>query len=1021
MIQLSRAEAGSGRSVAGRRLGRRGLTPISSMVVVVVVLALVGVSAYGIMGGFSPAPTPSCQPSNSPGCNSFLNVHDLTVVVPFQSVQQGTPVPFTVTLPSGESASSYSYAFGDGTPVNHSSSPTMNHAFAHPGVYLVGVQALVQGTYHDNYHNLIQIKVNPSFAADANQSLPGISGSVAANSTSSPSSPPTAVLQPGQTVTLSAQYTNSPSNPSYVEVPPSVNLSAAAGATVVGKTLLSTNVTESLRFANPGTYTVTMVGGSTLTNSSNPTHPSVYQNFTWTVFVAEPTYHAGILGAANPRSPHPGTILVYELAPGGARTEDPAIAYDTVSAEPIQNIYQTLISYNGSDVGPTYQSFVPVLATCVPGSPQCLQQYGSSLINGTNYTFVISSAPQFYDPQTQNHWGVYPSDVVFSIARTLGFSTLPCVSCNNGWILGQSLLFSGNATWDTIHESYNNTPQGILDSMTVNGSLCPSEAMASEHGCVTFNADGQHRAWPYFLELIADELGGSIVPCGWFSAQAQDAGIPYWTAGNSTGNGDHPCQMPGVTAGGTTWGRPVSQIPYQGWDQWETIGSGDTGRYGGKVQYNMVGSGPYFMAQYEVGLSYELQANPDYASNPDCTWSGCYPAAGSYAKLIEVTWETDPTQGEQALASGVADFASVPSTDLSLLLQLISEGKVNAISAPTLNLGFIAFTMSFNLQGAERISTQPVTVQSDFLGYLGMRQFLVHSYPYATIQQTINTKDGIQLGFNYGGAIPQFMGNYYPTNIAWPSGDPCTDASNPSCAAYWWNSMHDPTSPYFDPQVLSCSSGNPCEFPLIGQTGNPEGDIVNALWVKWISQLSGGAIVATPVDLNFATIVTDSTSSSPGQNPLPMYGLGWAPDYPDPTDYVQPLYLANSTYTYSDAVAQSLFQSQFGTGCPAPASDYSYYANLTTPVSQACQAVAYKAMLNVLGQAAYTPAGPLRAQLYDEAEKIANQLALYLYTSQANAFSSAAAWININSINENVTTGAGGIASYFSITGNGVA
>ena len=75
-------------------------------------------------------------------------------------------------------------------------------------------------------------------------------------------------------------------------------------------------------------------------------------------------------------SPHPGTIMAFEDAPGGARTEDPAIAYDTVSYEPILNVYQPLITYNGSTVGPSWQAFVPSLATCVPGSPQCQALYG---------------------------------------------------------------------------------------------------------------------------------------------------------------------------------------------------------------------------------------------------------------------------------------------------------------------------------------------------------------------------------------------------------------------------------------------------------------------------------------------------------------------------------------------------------------------------------------------------------------------------------------------------------------------
>ena len=97
------------------------------------------------------------------------------------------------------------------------------------------------------------------------------------------------------------------------------------------------------------------------------------------------------------------------MPPGEARREDPAIDYESVGYEPILNVYQTLVSYNGSLTGPTYQSFVPELATCVPGSPACSALYsGNNLINGVNYTFVINSKSQFYDPRDGQPLGRLP-------------------------------------------------------------------------------------------------------------------------------------------------------------------------------------------------------------------------------------------------------------------------------------------------------------------------------------------------------------------------------------------------------------------------------------------------------------------------------------------------------------------------------------------------------------------------------------------------------------------------------------
>ncbi|HEV2230851.1 MAG TPA: hypothetical protein VGS18_01530, partial [Thermoplasmata archaeon] len=303
-----------------------------------------------------------------------------------------------------------------------------------------------------------------------------------------------------------------------------------------------------------------------------------------------------------------------------------------------------------------------------------------------------------------------------------------------------------------------------------------------------------------------------------------------------------------------------------------------------------------------------------------------------------------------------------------------------------------------------------------FFSYLGVREFFSRAYPYTTIQDTINTKDGIQLSFPEGGAIPQFMGNFYPSNIPWPSKDPCQDKTDPSCPAYWWSQMQDPSSPYYDQEVTRCSAGNPCQLPLFGQTGNPTGDQINSIWSSELATLSGGALKVSPVDLNFVDIV-NAQSSVAGSNPLPLYGLGWAPDYPDPTDYVVPLYASNSTYTAGDAVAQSLEQTQFAQGCAYGPKDFQHWSNVTA-IPQSCQGVAYRALNAALGTAAYEANLTKRIQYYDQAEMIAYNLCLYLYSGQGNAIPNFSSWVDINSVNTNVMTG--GDATWYSLTGNGV-
>jgi hypothetical protein len=263
------------------------------------------------------------------------------------------------------------------------------------------------------------------------------------------------------------------------------------------------------------------------------------------------------------------------------------------------------------------------------------------------------------------------------------------------------------------------------------------------------------------------------------------------------------------------------------------------------------------------------------------------------------------------------------------------------------------------------------------------------------------------------------MADYYPRDIPWPSTDPCTAVDNPVCPSYWWDQMKTQGSIYYDPETIACSSVDPCSLPIFGTTANAANDQVMAIWASQISSLTGGAVKVTPIDINFVDLIVNSEFAGPGQNPMPIYRLGWAPDYPDPTDYVAPLYAANGTYAYGDSVMQSLLVHPFTDACPSQSvTDYNYFANTT--FGNVCQGEAYKAMLHAMDVAATAPAGPYRVMLYDLAEKIAYQLGLYVYTGQGNIVASGAAWIDTTSINTNVTIGGGGDTPFFWLTGNGV-
>lgn len=1041
-----------GTEATKRTLGRnpRALATPTAAVVMIVVLVALGAGAFFGVGNPGSSTSSStvtkvlCTPPTAPQCTGTKTVgqvHDLSVLAAFQSAQTLSPIPFTIELPAGDTATSYSFDFGDGVHATSGTS-TMTHSFQSPGIYLITVNATVQGTVHDNYHSILVETISGSYIAASGGANPTVSGSITANASSTTG--PTGVLSAASnSISISGVYTGAPTNPDFSLIAPTLSVSGSSSArTVSASVITAASASATVTVNSPGSYLVTFVGSA---QGNGPfAGQTAFQNFTWTIILPASGLHGLVAGKGAATSPHPGTFIYYSGATGGAQSLDPAIAYDTASYEPILNVYEGLIAFNGSQTGPSPSSYIPQISTCVPGagSLSCGALYGgNTLFDATTqaYTFPIDANARFYDSAGGKSWAVYPSDVLYTVMRTAGFSTVPSYQSHNGWILAQALLpgttapsHAANPAWDSgTHSPLNNTRQNIFAAVLVNSSqYCTAAVMAGSNGCVTFLASGNGQSWPYFLELIGDQLGGSIVSCGWGSSSSGgDSAIPGWT---DAMGGDHPCALPGgaTSSDATAYKNAVAAMdltPGDAWDQYLAVGGGTTppgvGGTGPGFADNMVGTGPYYLSGYSKGQFYNLGTNPVYAPNSHCTWTGCMPQIGSFAPKVQVIWITTPTQGEQAFASGSADTAGIPSTDTPFLLDLIHQGRALALSFPSISIYFFLYNFNFNLAGARALTTTPINIPTDWFAYLGMRQFFSTSYPYTTIANNVLTKDGIQYGFNYGGAIPQFMANYYPTNVSWPSQDPATacagaGANGPLCPSWWWTQMTTPGTPYYDPYAAACTTANPCQLPLFGETGSgqPQLDQQEQLWISQLTQFSGGKLKITSTDLNFITLVIDSEFTGPTQDPLPVSTLGWAPDYPDPTDYVGPLYFPDNIYTYPNAVYETI-KAYNSTSC---STNGGYYASLTTPVNQSCQGAAYDAMNALFYVAAVTPAGPQRVLLYTMGEHIAAELNLYQYQYQANEVFVVAPWVNLATIDTNVTTGGGTDVIFYFLGGNGI-
>jgi hypothetical protein len=741
------------------------------------------------------------------------------------------------------------------------------------------------------------------------------------------------------------------------------------------------------------------------------------------------TPHSGNYG------PHPGTLEIWEATNGGPSEADPSVCYYTVCDEPISNVYETLIAYNGTDDGPTPASYVPQLATCVPGSLECAAQFGGNdLVYDNNttgapqyYTFEIDSGAHFYDHANGASWQVYPSDVLFTMARTMGFADLPYEEATNGWINTQDIVAGpcttpvvphcANHAWDgATHFPLNNTPQNILNGFLINDSYyCPTSPIVTTTGCITFNVGPSGHAWPFFLELVADDLGGAIQPCGWYTANG--GAVPGFTGTNAS-NGDGPCLLPGYAHSTQDPGYQnyVSSTPETGWDTFEQEALAIPAVQPG-VQWNEVGSGPYYVDNpINPDVGYTLHANPAYQAPVGCAGQpGCMPVAGSYIANADIVWEASGDQtGINEMQAGQADSSGFFSTETAEVLGFSNYNLISGV--PSLSVFFDVLNLNFSVTNYDaQAPPASLNVPATFFQNVALRNFLVNAYPYTAVDNTYNTVDGIAFGEDYGGAIPHGMGDYYPTNITWPSGNPVSSPTTPGNVAWWWAQANNPSSPYYDPQLAPCTPSTPCIWDDFVLNGNTPVIGEYNLWNQEIFNLTSGALNPSYNQITGQEEITDLGSPA-GQNPMPTFPLGWAPDYPDPADYMAPMYYPDNSYTAPDAVSETLQAAPNNdSSCPhdyGAWSNLTYYANIGE-LPTGCQGAAYDTMVAWMNAAQFESNVPYRTLEYNLIEHIGALLGLYVYNPQGLTAVDYGNWIEGSTINLSPIFGGGGVQLWF--------
>ncbi|MBX8642688.1 MAG: PKD domain-containing protein [Thermoplasmata archaeon] len=805
-------------------------------VAVVVILLVAGVSAYIVLVNHKKTSL-SITPSSS-----------------FSIVTQGTAVTFYLGAKvSGVKITSTVWNFGNGISEKFTggSGSTVQYIYPYPGNYLVYVRVNgTSGTSADNAASLLPVVVSPlTSASDISQLYPAsiaVSASSASNTSVSSGEPSIIGVGGFVNVTslLPASFGNYPTASGW-------NLQgisfSSAGHSFSWN---SSDVSIGTDYLNVTYKTagITYVLMNATTNSST-------SSLTWSYIqtVAVGKFAIPPLATSSRKG-----IVDAAYIPGGFRTMDPALAYDTISGEVVFEIYQNLVQFAP---GNNPASFIPVLAAQVPSvSNGLLSIQNRSGLSYVNYTFNIRQNIKFSDG---NPLTVY--DVWFSFMRTLLFTNDPG---DPGWLLAHALIpgasvygpYNLTPFWIDKAITYNSTSIEFHLLPTTNGSLygispvngtnaayfltgvntSSSTAFSEGYAATTYTSYG---ASVYFLQLLTG-TEASIMDASW--AAQHGAGIP----GNTT----------------------QDYYNYQAF--------GNPPQWNQAIQFGAMGTGPYMVSLVNPGQLIQFVPNPYYTSTPG------YPPASQIPPSVTIYYYSSESVAQLQFINGAADFAegAFPSTSTGTVVNLIQKGLVKSISEPQVATNFYNYNLQINVTGltaagytasfpaSSEYSVPGIGTVSVFFGNLSVRKAFTYAYNQAQLISEY-TSYGISFAENLTGFIPRGVSEY-PSNITNVSADPYVPYYNMTLAEHYWNN-----TPY-----RTQGKGN-VTFPIFDLSGQSvEDQIIESYWIPAIEQATNGTVKPYLEDLPSSSLFTYESVAS-GTDILPIAWDAWYADYPDASDY----------------------------------------------------------------------------------------------------------------------------------------
>ncbi|MGD0003824.1 MAG: ABC transporter substrate-binding protein [Anaerolineaceae bacterium] len=584
-----------------------------------------------------------------------------------------------------------------------------------------------------------------------------------------------------------------------------------------------------------------------------PTPKTIVQ----TVVVQQPGQTTVITATPAPvqpvtfKSKDPTTFTDYTF--GDVDNLDPALLYDTFSADVVFNTYDTLLMYKKD----SFNDVVPMLATEVPSMAN-----GDISADGMTYTFKIRSGVKFH-----NGDDLTPSAVAYSFQQGI----LSGGSISPQWLLSEPILgstpnddvtdqFTADdlkaAKVDSVMDDRDSLSKIAPDRLKAVCDLVQSKIVADDTaGTVTFKLA---QPWGPFLDTLSGTSWGAI----------RD---PKWVAANGGWDGD--C---------TTWQKYYA--PTSDETNKTLLGTGENG------------SGPYILVSWTPKDSLVYKANDSYWMK-DPMWDGA-PTGAPKIKNVVVKEVTEFSTRLAAFKAGDADMAAPGSAaDWPQMDTLVGErcdattlacqpdatnptnpvrvfDKTQHIDRTDAFFNFkINITGGNNFIGSGKLDGNGIP--ANFFSDINVRKAFAYCFDWGTYIQDVMQGYGTQANDMF---LLGMIGDSNSTPKYTYDPGKCTDAFK---ASKWTEGKDAQGNPTYTPDPKGTISlwDTGFRFSIGYNTGNTARQSVAQIWQQDVSSVNPKFVIEA-VGLPWPTYLSNYQAKK-----MPFFIIGWQEDIPDPHNW----------------------------------------------------------------------------------------------------------------------------------------